>query len=154
MTSILTVLFLKAFISLSFSLQNFALEPGQILFLPDIIHQISQSTITYIYYSCICTWRRLIGPTSRVLWQNGTVLLLKPQQKLPSASTLEATTQRDPGSRLCFCAKWGMVFQGYFWILRGDQNQNQAVLSSLTVWPLDWEEIWAQDWEPFQKNMV
>lgn len=57
MTSISTVLFLKAFISLSFSLQNFALEPGQILFLPDIIHQISQSTITYIYYSCICTRR-------------------------------------------------------------------------------------------------
>lgn len=49
MKIILTVLFLKAFISLSFSLQNFALESGQILFLPDIIHQISQSAIACIY---------------------------------------------------------------------------------------------------------
>lgn len=49
MKTILTVLFLKSFISLSFSSQNFALEPGQILFLPDIIHQISQSTIIYVH---------------------------------------------------------------------------------------------------------
>lgn len=106
-----------------FFFQNFCLGVNEALYLPFYMRP-DRVQYTNIYLPP----RKLIGLTRREPWQlNGAVLHLSPQQKLPSASRLEAATVWAPGrkvvplhymadrfSRLSTLNSQGRIFWGQF----------------------------------------